>query len=104
MGLPPSGWNDVLVLNGIKPRIQRDGRAHPLKVERLSEADQPGQGFGENDAVIAVDGFDTDGASDEAVILVSGDLFFPFLMLVPRVHEAIPPFLTTVLLPSPFTP
>ena len=72
-----------------------------MNVERLSQGHQLGGGLGENETVIAVDGFDTDGADDESVILDDGQFFFPFLMLVPRVAEVIPPFLTTVLEPSP---
>lgn len=95
------GWNDIFVVNRIKPRIQGEGFTHEWKVHLGGECHQSCQGLGENDTVIAVLRFDTDGAKDEAVIFVSGELLLPFLVLVPRRPEVIPPFLATVLEPSP---
>lgn len=60
------------------------------------------QGFGENNGVVLVDGFDRDRPKDEAVIVDDRELFFAFLVFVSRVADVIAPFLTTVLEPSPW--
>ena len=48
-----------------------------------------------------VDGGDGQGAQDKAMIIDDRELFFPFLMFMARIADVRPPFLTTVLEPSP---
>ena len=84
-GFQPGGLNDLFVFDSIKPRIQGEGFTHKWNVHLGGERHKSCQGLGENHTVIAVDRFDTDGADDETVILHDGELFFPFLVLVPRI-------------------
>ena len=60
------------------------------------------QGFGENNGVVLVDGFDRDRPEDEAVIIDDRELFFALLVFMSRVAGAFAPFFTTVLEPSPW--
>jgi hypothetical protein len=60
------------------------------------------QGLWENNGVVVVDRFDRDRTEDEAVIVNDRQLFFPFLMFMAGVADALAPFLTTVLEPSPW--
>lgn len=60
------------------------------------------QGLWENNGVVLVDRFDRGRTEDEAVIVNDRQLFFPFLMFMAGVANALTPFLTTVLEPSPW--
>ena len=72
-----------------------------VDVQVLRERHELGQRFRENEGIMLVHRLDRDRTQDEAVIIHNGQLFFPFLVLVPRIAEAFAPFLTTMLEPSP---
>ena len=48
-----------------------------------------------------IDGLNRDRTDDEAVIVDDRQLFFTFLVFMSGIAEALAPFLTTVLEPSP---
>ena len=56
---------------------------------------------GQQERVMDVDRGDSEGAQDKAVIIDKRYLFLPFLVFMARIADARPPFLTTVLEPSP---
>src|SRR5262245_39510041 len=50
-----------------------------------------------------IDGRHGDGSSDVAMIIDDRDDLLALLVFVPRIPHAIPPFLATVLVPSPWS-
>ena len=99
----PLACNELLVVFGIKPGIQSEARSLQIDSDPARELPQLAERLGEDSAVVLIDGSHRDRPQDEAVIVRDGHLFFAFLVLVARVADPCSPFLTTVLLPSPWS-
>ena len=85
----------------IKAGIQGESGAGYVEAEALGKLGQARETIGQQAGVMDVDGGDGQGAQDKAMIIDDRELLFPFLVFMARIADIRPPFLTTVLEPSP---
>lgn len=85
----------------VKARIQGDGGLGYVEADALGKRGQIREAVRQQAGVMDVDGFDCQGAQDKAVIIDNRELLFAFLVFMARIADGRPPFLTTVLEPSP---
>jgi len=99
----PLAFDERLIVFGIKPAIQSEAGALQIHADPTGELSQRGEGLGKDSTVVLIHGPDRDRSQDEAMIVRNGYFFFVLLVLVARVANPRSPFLTTVLLPSPWS-
>jgi len=95
------GFDDLLIILGVKSGIQREGRATQVDAYVMGEVHQRRQGFRQNDGILLIDRFHGNRADHKAVVFHDGQFFVTFLVLMTGVTDAGAPFFTTVLEPSP---
>src|SRR5262245_56066231 len=86
---------------GVKAAIKVQVRAFEVHPHRFCYPLQRFQPLWEQDHIGLVDGCDGHWSQHIAVVICDGNDFLPLLVFVPRVPDAIAPFLATVLVPSP---
>src|SRR5215475_2557782 len=96
------GFDGVLIVFGVKAGVQGYRRPAELDPNATGKVHKGWEGFGQNDRILLVDGFDRNRAENKAVIFHDGELFVAFLVFMAGVANALAPFFTTVLEPSPW--
>ena len=90
-------FDDLGIESGIKGDLH-SVQVHPQALDRVNES---GESFRAQFRVVNIDRTDAGKPKHESLVFRYRNLFFPLLMLVSRVPDSCPPFLTTVLEPSP---
>ena len=96
------GFDGVLIVFGVKAGIQGERRPAEIDPNTTGKVHKGCEGFGQNDRILLVDGFDRNRSENKAVVCHDGELFVAFLLFMAGVANALPPFFTTVLEPSPW--
>ena len=91
----------LLLRLGVNASVEGQCGSMQVEIQVLRKRHELGQRFREHESIMLVHRLDRDRTQDEAVMVNHGQLFFPFLGLVPRRAEAFAPFLTTRLEPPP---
>jgi len=96
------GFDGVLIVFGVKAGIQGERRPAEIDPKAAGKIHKGGEGFGQNDRILLVDGFNRNRSENKAVVFHDGELFVAFLVFMAGVANALAPFFTTVLEPSPW--
>ena len=97
------GFDGVPMVLRVKAGIQGSRRAAEIDPNATGKVHQGGEGFGQHDRVLLVDRFDRNRSEHKAVVFYDGKLFVTFLVFMAGVANALAPFFTTVLEPSPWS-
>ena len=95
--------NTLTIGEGIKTAIQVEVGTSHVQAYLFGHLLQGMQALWQQHHVGLIDRSHGDGRYDVALVVGDGDDFLAFLVLVPRVLDAIAPFLATVLVPSPWS-
>src|SRR5882762_2291609 len=96
------GFDGVLLAFGGKAAFQGSRRAAEIDPHATGKGHKGCEGFGENDRILLVNGCDRNRSENTAGVVHDGELFVAFLGCMAGVANALPPFFTTVLEPSPW--
>ena len=95
--------NALPVVRRIKAAIEIEIGPSEVQPDLFGHFFQRVQALRQQHHVGLIDRSHGDGRYDVALVVGDGDDFLAFLVLVPRVLDAIAPFLATVLVPSPWS-
>jgi hypothetical protein len=90
------GFDGVLIVFGVKAGVQGSRRPAEIDPNATGKVHKGGEGFGQNDRILLVDGFDRNRSENKAVVFHNGELFVAFLVFMAGVAKALAPFFTTV--------
>src|SRR4249920_2560305 len=93
--------NALAIVCGIKAAIEVEVGASQVQPDLLGHLLQGLQALGKEHHICFIHGSHGDGSQHRAIVVYDRDDFLTLLVFVPRVPDAIPPFLATVLVPSP---
>jgi hypothetical protein len=95
--------NALAIVRGIKAPIKVERGTSEVQPDLFGDLLQGVEALRQQDHVGLVDGSHGDRREDVAMIIDEGNDLVALLVFVPRVPDAIPPFLATVFLPSPWS-
>jgi hypothetical protein len=95
--------NALAMVSGVKAAIEVEGGASQVQPDLLGHRLQGFQALGKEHHIRFIHGSHGDGSEDIAIVVRYRDDFFALLVFAPRIPNPIPPFLATVLVPSPWS-
>ena len=93
----------LAIVRGIKAGVEIQIGASEVQTDRFGHSLQGFQSLWQQDHIRLIDGSHWAWRDDIAMVVGNGDNLLALLMFVARVANAIPPFLATVLVPSPWS-
>src|SRR5262245_21844690 len=94
------GVDGVLIIFGVQAGIQGERRPAESDPNTTGKVAKGCQGFGPNDRLVLVDGFDRHRSENKAAVCHAGERLVALLMFMAGVANAVPPFFPTVVEPS----
>src|SRR5216683_7936687 len=91
------------IVRSIKATIEVEGGAFEVQTDLFGHAFQCFQTIREQHHIRFIHGSHGNGSEHRAMIVDDGNDLLALLVFVPRVPNPIPPFLATVLVPSPWS-
>jgi hypothetical protein len=93
----------LTIVRGIKASVEIQIGSSEVQTDRFGHSLQGFQSLWQQDHIRLIDGSHWAWRDDIAMVVGHGDNLLALLMFVARVANAIPPFLATVLVPSPWS-
>jgi hypothetical protein len=97
------GFDGVPIVLRVKAGIQGERRSAAIDPQATGKVHQGCEGCGQTDRVLLVAGVDRNRSENQAVVFYAGELFVALLVFMAGVANALAPFFTTVLEPSPWS-